>query len=77
MANKFADEIRTLSDEELSKQVNETQHDLFNLRFRLATRQLENSHAIPQARKRLARLKTIQTERRIAASLTVAPPAEG
>jgi large subunit ribosomal protein L29 len=68
--NKLADEIRTLSDEDISRQVNETQRDLFNLRFRLATRQLENSHAIPLARKRLARLKTIQTERRLAAQAT-------
>ncbi len=67
MVNKQADEIRAFSDEELSKQINEAQHDLFNLRFRLATRQLENNRAIPAARKHLARLKTIQTERRLLA----------
>ncbi len=73
MVNKLADEIRAFSDEELSKQINDAQHDLFNLRFRLATRQLENNRAIPAARKRLARLKTIQTERRlIAAAKTLA-----
>jgi len=65
--NKLADEIRALSDEDISRQINETQRELFNLRFRLATRQLENSHVIPAARKKLARLKTIQTERRLAA----------
>jgi large subunit ribosomal protein L29 len=65
--NKAAEEIRGLSDQDLANQINETQRDLFNLRFRLATRQLENSHSIPLARKRLARLKTIQTERRLAA----------
>jgi large subunit ribosomal protein L29 len=69
MPNKLADELRTQSDEDMSRQVNETQRDLFNLRFRLATRQLENSHALRLARKKLARLKTLQTERRIAASL--------
>ena len=37
------------------------------MRTRSPTRQLENSHAIPEARKKLARLKTIQTERRLAA----------
>ncbi len=67
MANKHADEIRALSDEDMSRQINETQHDLFNLRFRLATRQLENANAVAVARKRLARLKTLQTERRLAA----------
>lgn len=71
MPNKYADELRALSDEEITRQINETQHDLFNLRFRLATRQLENSTALPKARKKLARLKTIQTERRLAAQLQV------
>ena len=66
--NKLAEEIRALSDQDLVKQIDEVQHELFNLRFRLATRQLENGHAIPLARKRLARLKTIQTERRLAAA---------
>jgi large subunit ribosomal protein L29 len=65
--NKQADEIRALDDAELSRQINETQRDLFNLRFRLATRNLEDSTALPKARKRLARLKTIQTERRLLA----------
>ena len=66
--NKLAEEVRALSDEEISRQINETQRELFNLRFRLATRQLENSHSLPLARKKLARLKTIQTERRLAAA---------
>ncbi|MHB8575725.1 MAG: 50S ribosomal protein L29 [Dehalococcoidia bacterium] len=65
--NKFADEIRALGDDAISRQVNETQHEMFNLRFRLATRQLDDSNAIGRARKKLARLKTIQTERRLAA----------
>lgn len=65
--NKLADEIRAMDEGEISRQVNEAQHELFNLRFRLATRQLENSTALPKARKRLARLKTIQTERRLIA----------
>jgi large subunit ribosomal protein L29 len=64
--NKLAEAIRALNDQDLTKQIDDAQHELFNLRFRLATRQLENSHAIPIARKRLARLKTIQTERRLA-----------
>ena len=65
--NKKAEEIRALSDQDLSNQITEAQRELFNLRFRLATRQLENTRALPEARKRLARLKTIQTERRLAA----------
>lgn len=65
--NKLADAIREMDDGEINRQVNEAQHELFNLRFRLATRQLEDSTALPKARKQLARLKTIQTERRLIA----------
>src|SRR5438874_247101 len=62
--NKLADELRGLRDDEITRQIDETQRELFNLRFRLATRQLEDPHALGRARKKLARLKTIQTERR-------------
>jgi len=65
--NKLADEIRALSDAELNQQIEETQRELFNLRFRMATRQLEDTTALKKARKKLARLKTIQTERRLLA----------
>ncbi len=62
--SKEADEIRELSDEELGKALDEAFHDLFNLRFRQATRQLERHQSVGLARKRIARLKTIQTQRR-------------
>lgn len=70
--NKLADEIRAMDEAEVSRQIDETQRDLFNLRFRLATRQLEDSTALPKAKKRLARLKTIQTERRLLAAAGLA-----
>ncbi len=63
--NKEVDEIRELSDEELGKALDEAYRDLFNLRFRQATRQLEKHQAVGLARKRIARLKTIQTQRRL------------
>ena len=67
MANsKEVEEIRELSDEDLSKALDEAYRDLFNLRFRQATRQLEKHQAVGLARKRIARLKTIQTQRRLA-----------
>ncbi len=66
MANsKEVEEIRDLSDEDLSKALDEAYRDLFNLRFRQATRQLEKHQAVGLARKRIARLKTIQTQRRL------------
>ena len=65
MAKKDIEEIRELSDEELGKALDEAYRDLFNLRFRAATRQLERHQAVSLARRRIARLKTIQTQRRI------------
>ena len=60
-------EIRNLSDKDLDKQLFDLQNKLFNLRFRLATGQLENPAAIGTVKKDIARVKTIQTERKIEA----------
>ena len=66
MANsKEVEEIRDLSDEDLSKALDEAYRDLFNLRFRAATRQLEQHQAVSRARRRIARIKTVQTQRRL------------
>ena len=66
MANsKDTEAIRELSDEELGKALDEAYRDLFNLRFRAATRQLERHQAVSLARRRIARLKTIQTQRQL------------
>ena len=58
-------EIRALSSEELAKQLEAAQQELFNLRFRLATRQLVNHREIPMVKKKIARLKTIMREREL------------
>ncbi|MFC2002383.1 50S ribosomal protein L29 [Chloroflexota bacterium] len=60
------EEIRTLSNEELAKQLEEAHEELFNLRFRLATRQLVNHREVPRVKKRIARIKTIIRERELA-----------
>jgi large subunit ribosomal protein L29 len=57
------DEMRTLSPVELSKQLEEAYQELFNLRFRLSTHQLDNHREVPKARKKIAQLKTIMRER--------------
>ena len=57
------EEIRVLSSEELAKQLEAAHQELFNLRFRLATKQLVNHREIPRAKKKIARLKTIIRER--------------
>jgi len=58
-------EIRALSPEELSKQLEAAHRELFDLRFRLATKQLVNHREIPRVKKKIARLKTIMREREL------------
>jgi len=57
-----ASEIRALNNEELLTKLEEAHEELFNLRFRLATRQLVNHREIPKVKKRIARMKTILRE---------------
>ena len=59
------EEIRALSNEELVKQLEEAHRELFDLCFRLATRQLVNHREIPRVKKKIARLKTIIREREL------------
>jgi large subunit ribosomal protein L29 len=58
-------EIRALGDEELLKQLEEAHEELFNLRFRLATRQLGNHRELPRVKKEISRLKTVIREREL------------
>lgn len=58
-------EIRQMSSEELNKKVNELKNELFNLRFRLATGQLDNPSSIKIVKKDIARVKTIIKEREL------------
>ncbi len=59
------DEIRGLSSQELAKRLEEARQELFNLRFRLATRQLVNHREIPRVQKKIAQLKTIIREKEL------------
>lgn len=59
------EQIRALNNEELTKQLEEAHQELFNLRFRLSTRQLVNHREIPRAKKTIARLKTVIKEREL------------
>lgn len=62
-----AETLRELSTEELNKKVIELKEELFNLRFQMATGQLENPMQLKQVRKDIARAKTVIREREIAA----------
>ena len=59
------DEIRALGSNELLKQLEEAHQELFNLRFRLTTKQLVNYREIPRVKKKIARLKTIIREKEL------------
>jgi len=58
-------EVRTFKDEELLKRLEEAHQELFNLRFRMATRQLVNHREIPLVRRKIARMKTVMREREL------------
>jgi large subunit ribosomal protein L29 len=61
------EEMRALGDVELAKQLEGAYQELFNLRFRLATKQLVNHRELARARKQIARLRTIIRERELEA----------
>ena len=54
-----AKELRDLTYEELLKKENDLQDELFNLRFRLATGQLDNPMELKSVKKDMARVKTV------------------
>ena len=62
-----ATEIRNLSDQDLSQKLQDLKQELFNLRFQHAAGQLENPNAIGTVKKDIARVRTIQQERALAA----------
>jgi len=70
-----AADLRELSDEELVLRVREAKEELFNLRFQMATGQLDNNRRLRTVRRDIARIYTILREREL--GLSVAPEAEG
>lgn len=60
-----AKQIHEMTDEELTTKLAELKDELFNLRFRHATGQLENPNVITTVRKDIARVKTVIREREI------------
>ena len=59
------DEIRSLGDAELLKRFGEARQELFNLRLRLATRQLANHRELPRVKKRISRIETVIRQREL------------
>jgi large subunit ribosomal protein L29 len=60
-------ELRDLPDEELLSRLEAAREELFNLRFQLATGQLDNPMRIKAVRHEVARIRTVLTEREITA----------
>ena len=60
-----AKEIRALDPDEINKQLEEAHQELFNLRFRLETKQLVNHREIPAVKKKIAQLETVIREREL------------
>ncbi len=64
-----ADEIRQMTDAEIAQAIQEAKQEMFNLRIQWKMGQLEDYTRIRQLKREIARLLTIQHERRLAAKL--------
>jgi large subunit ribosomal protein L29 len=65
MAETTAAEIRDLADEELVTRLGEAKEELFNLRFQVATGQLDNNRRLQHVRRDIARIYTVMREREL------------
>ena len=59
-------EVRAMSSEELTKQLQTANRELFDLRLKASTKQLVNHREIPRARRKIAIIQTIIRERELA-----------
>ncbi len=59
------DQTRALSDAELEQALRDAKQELWQARFALSTRQLKDYSTILQARRTIARILTVQLERRV------------
>jgi large subunit ribosomal protein L29 len=60
-----ATELRELSPNDLDQKLLESKHELFNLRFQLATGKQDNSARLGHVRREIARISTVLREREI------------
>ncbi|NJO24187.1 MAG: 50S ribosomal protein L29 [Sphingomonadales bacterium] len=59
-----SEEFRAMSPDQLDEQVARLKKEQFNLRFQRATGQLENTSRVRSVRRDIARIKTVQAQRR-------------
>jgi large subunit ribosomal protein L29 len=67
MARQNPEDLRRLDSQRLDHEINEAYRALFTLRFQHASRQLQNYRELRNARRRIARLRTVKRERELAA----------
>jgi large subunit ribosomal protein L29 len=67
-------ELRELANEELVLRLKEAKEELFNLRFQMATGQLDNNRRLRTVRTDIARIYTVMREREL--GLSVSPDGE-
>lgn len=60
-----AQDVHNMTNEELAQKLESLKEELFNLRFRHATNQLENPNVLHSVKKDIARVKTVIREREI------------
>jgi large subunit ribosomal protein L29 len=70
-AGSTAAELRELTEEELVLRLKESKEELFNLRFQMATGQLDNNRRLRTVRHAIARIYTVMREREL--GLSIAP----
>lgn len=70
--SKLLQDLRAKSDEDLAKELGEAHRQLFTVRLQLSTRQLTNVSEARKARRRIARIKTVQRERELEAAFAAA-----
>ena len=63
MSKTTTKEVRNLSETEISEKIESLRKELFDLRFKQATRQLAQTHRFKEARIELAQLLTVSNER--------------
>ena len=62
------DDIRNMNDQDLVENLDSSQKDLMNLRFRTATMQLTDTNAVKKTQRKIARIMTVIREREISES---------
>jgi len=70
MAATNAAELRELNEDELVLRLRESKEELFNLRFQMATGQLDNNRRLRTVRQDIARIYTVMRERELGLSVT-------